>query len=145
MDTSDLASGVVACDRPDYVPEKGWFIELDYREATRNRIWHDGKVLPFVQRVSVQVDAQTTVPLADIRIRAPVLCRVQTREEGTTVSTEPLPSTEVAVTPHVCPVCLGSKHVALGFYRANMEGTWSGTDVGYEPCQSCDATGVIWR
>ena len=48
--------------------------------------------------------------------------------------------------PHTCPMCLGRRHVAAGFYGANVDGVWSGSGAGdFEPCQNCEATGVIWR
>lgn len=43
--------------------------------------------------------------------------------------------------PFVCPVCQGRKTVPAGFYNG-LEGI--STSITPEPCQSCNAMGIVW-
>ncbi len=45
--------------------------------------------------------------------------------------------------PHRCPVCYGTGHVDNGFYNRTTP-SWSTGSTEFEPCRSCDATGVVW-
>lgn len=48
-------------------------------------------------------------------------------------------------TPFVCPVCMGKKKLPNGFYNSIGLAEWTVYDNSTEPCQSCNATGIVWN
>ena len=47
--------------------------------------------------------------------------------------------------PFRCPICNGIGLVDEGFYTQNMDGIWTTSRCGKEPCKSCNGTGIVWQ
>jgi hypothetical protein len=63
---------------PDYIPKTGYFVELDSKDPSANRVWYDGKLLKGVYRVSITVDAENPVPWVEITLLTPLQARIAT-------------------------------------------------------------------
>jgi len=46
--------------------------------------------------------------------------------------------------PHRCPVCSGNGLVMNGFY-SQTSGTYATSSTAFEPCRSCQGTGIVWN
>jgi hypothetical protein len=79
-----FSPALVERERPDYVPEVGWFIELNSKDLSSNCIWCDGKMVGRVRKVCItaSVDELGGLPWAEITISTPIRARVTT-DQGT--------------------------------------------------------------
>lgn len=81
-------------EKPDFVPDTGWFFILRPRTSD-SQVWCDGRLVPCITKVMIEVDANGNLPRAQVEILAPnVRCELpdenvkileKIREEDTSV------------------------------------------------------------
>ena len=54
-------------------------------------------------------------------------------------------ASEDAVTPHKCPVCLGTGLLNRPPWLAGDQHEWSDGNTGPYECKACKGTGIIWE